>query len=188
MKRTVTGLLIVLGALFAPGCYAPLAEGEDGAARLREARECLTPEQADQLVDQTIQLINLERTAEGLAPVVPNEILEGVANDFACRMIEGEFFAHQDPETLEGPGDRAVAARYPGYLVGENLAEGPTTAAEVVKAWMASPSHKDVILSSRWKEVGLAVRNSEGTGFYWVLEFGDPVRIARQSTPPERMP
>ena len=54
-------------------------------------------------------------------------------------MVAGGFFAHRDPETGAGPGERAVAANYAGYFVGENLAAGHRTAAAVMKVWMESP-------------------------------------------------
>ena len=58
--------------------------------------------------------------------------------------------------------------------MGENLAAGQKTAADVMKIWMESPPHREIILDSKWKEVGIAVRAGGEYSIYWVMEFGDP--------------
>ena len=89
-------------------------------------------------------------------------------------MIESAFFGHMDPMTGPGPGERAVAGKYSYYSVGENLAAGATTAAEVMKLWMDSPPHMAIILDPKWRDVGIAVRVGSDDSVYWVQEFGDP--------------
>lgn len=155
--------------LLASGCFAP--PQLDGA----ETARCAVPEDENQLADQVLQLINLERVEYDLPPVVLNPVLTKVASDFACRLIDHNFFLHQDPETGAGPGDRARAAEYLFYAVGENLAAGQATAAEVMDVWMESAAHREVILDERWQEVGIAVRIGGEYSIYWVQEFGEPV-------------
>ena len=88
------------------------------------------------MADQVLQLVNLERAEADLPPVTRNPALERIADDYACRMIAENFFGHRDPETGHGPGDRAVVGKYRFYAIGENLAAGQETAAEVMKVWM----------------------------------------------------
>lgn len=177
------------------GCFPTDAENAAAAETLRTQEEstCLTPDEAERMADQVLELINLERTSlapEGnelpLAPVAMNPTLSRIANDYACRMIEENFFGHRDPITGYGPGERAIVGKY--YLfhaVGENLAAGQETPAEVMRVWMESPSHADIILDSAWREVGVSVRSGGEHGIYWVLEFGDPFeRTAGQTTAP----
>ena len=130
------------------------------------------------MADQVLQLVNLERGASDLPPVVLDPALEKIAGEYACRMIDDEFFGHRDPVDDHGPGERAIAGRYPFYAVGENLAAGQETAAEVMKVWMESPSHRANILDERWTEVGVAVRVGGKHGIYWVQEFGDPADLS----------
>ena len=169
-------MLCLLG--LSTGCFspatAPAQDGEfDGDA---PALQCVLPEDTERLADQVLQLLNLERAAaeEGLAPVVVNPVLAKMAAGYACRMIEQDFFGHTDPLNGHGPGERAVSAKYSYYAVGENLAIGPTTAAEVMKVWMESPPHRAIILDRRWTEVGVSVRAGSDGSIYWVQEFGDP--------------
>jgi len=162
--------------LLTAGCYdAAPADGLDpAAARVVAQEECVTPEDSERRADQVLQLINLERAALELPPVAVDPALEQMAADYACRMVGEGFFAHRDPETGSGPGERAVAANYAGYTVGENLAAGHRTAAAVMKVWMESPAHRRIILDRNWKEVGIAVRTGGEYSIYWVLEFGNP--------------
>ena len=156
------------------GCFgdpfAGLAE-EDSSARVN----CLTPEDADRLADQTLELVNLERAEIGLTPVAPNAELSKIADEYACRMIEQDFFGHSDPTTGHGPGERAIAGKYRFLAVGENLASGPESPAEVVQLWMESESHRDVILDSRWSDFGMGIRLAADGSIFWVQEFGEPI-------------
>ncbi len=160
------------------GCYAPSAsDGKDALVeREREPAPCIISVDADLLADQVLQLVNLERAVAGLPPVVTNSVLEKIAGDYACLMIAEGFFAHIDPVTERGPGQRAVAGRYSFYVIGENLAAGQETAAGAMRVWMESPLHRAIILDPRWKEVGISVRLGGEHGIYWVQEFGDPAR------------
>jgi len=170
----MSGLLTVSTGCFTTGpAIGDTEDGEDYTS----APRCIADEDAGRLADQVLQLVNLERAAaeEGLAPVVVNETLAKIASDYACRMAEEGFFGHVDPITGHGPGERAIAAKYVYYSVGENLAMGPDCAAEVVREWMESPAHRDIILGPNWTEVGIAVRSGSDDSIYWVQEFGDPV-------------
>lgn len=196
-KTIIHGLATLLLLGLSTGCFSTsspvVASGEaeyaatgsdqrgHASAQIEEsepsaAPRCLSAEDAERLADQALQLVNLERAAaeEELAPVVVDPTLSKIASDYACRMVELSFFAHVDPVTGHGPGERAVAGRYSYYSVGENLASGATTAAEAVRLWMDSPPHRAIILDPKWTEVGIAVRTGSDGSIYWVQEFGDP--------------
>jgi uncharacterized protein YkwD len=166
----------------ASGCFAPAPadERQNDATSAREATPCVTPEDAERMADQVLQLINLERAEradQGLQPVVVDPALAKIAGDYACRMVEAKFFGHRDEETGHGPAERATAGKYTFFAVGENLAAGPETAVEVMKLWMESESHRKIILDPSWKDVGIAARAGGEHGIYWVLEFGDPAKF-----------
>ena len=59
-------------------------------------------------------------------------------------------------------------------LYGENLAEGYATAQEVFAGWMASPTHKALILDDDYTACGFALHvNGDGVhDYYWAQEFG----------------
>ena len=176
-KKSLLYLLQVIGILgLTTGCYTNSSSpGDQPESLLSEVQaKCVTAEDADRMADQVLQLVNLERAAAGLTPVVVNSRLEQVASDYACLMIDEGFFGHLDPLTGRGPGERVMAGKYSFYVVGENLAAGQESAAEVMHVWMESPSHKAIILDQRWQHIGISVRLGGEHGIYWVQEFGDP--------------
>ncbi len=168
----------LLGLL--PGCFstAPPMERAEEKGEPGPIVRCITPEEADRMADQVLQLVNLERAQLDLQPAVVNSLLRKMAENYACRMVDGGFFGHRDPITGHGPAERAVAGKYTYYAIGENLAAGPQTPAEVMKLWMESRSHREIILDPNWKEVGIAVRAGGEYSTYWVQEFGDPGGVA----------
>jgi uncharacterized protein YkwD len=172
--------------VFGTGCFSTAPAGDDVADGSLKAgvvsddsgdayaSECLAPEDAEWMADQVLQLVNLERTEADLPPVTMDPILAKVADDYACLMIVEDFFGHFDPFTGRGPGDRAIAGKYQFFAVGENLAAGQESPAEVMEVWMDSPAHRSVILDPRWTEVGIAVRAGGEYAVYWVQEFAAP--------------
>ncbi len=178
----LTRLLPLLSiACMAAGCTStavPELAAADGAPTERDSkRVCMIPADEDQQLDVLLTDVNDLRAENGLEPVTLDPTLIVAAEECACDMIEGGFFAHENPITHMGPGDRLTTAGYIFYSMGENLAVGQTSAHEVFDAWMASPDHRDNILDPNWREVGLAVRRGGDYGWYWVQEFADPVYL-----------
>ncbi len=160
------------GSSLLPGDGTRVESASDEAAG-----KCITNASLDSRVQQVLSLINIERARVGVSPLTLNEDLTAAAEDFACTLAAEDFFAHIHPVTGEGPGDRASAAGYAFFAVGENLAAGQTTAADAVEGWMDSPEHRDNLLSPEWTETGIGVRGGGTYGIYWVQEFGRPASI-----------
>ncbi len=181
VKRTllIPSFSSLLAVGFSTGCFseAPGANAGISDAKALGVARCLTAEDANGLADGVLQLINLERAEAGVAPVVTKPALQKIADNYACRMIEEGFFGHRDPVSGYGPGERAIIGKYSYYAVGENLAAGQETAADVVRVWMESSSHKAIILDERWTEIGIGVRLGGQYSIYWVQVFGDPAQF-----------
>lgn len=175
-RKLARTLCAALCSLVLPGCFSaapePAALAGSGDA---EAGKCMSAADAEQMADQVLQLVNMERAEAGLPPVVYNETLAKIAGDYACRMIEGDFFTHADPDSGYGPLERAFSKGYRFVAVGENLAASQRTAADVVRVWMESESHRANILNPRWEETGIGVRIGGKYEIYWVQEFGEPI-------------
>lgn len=67
---------------------------------------------------------------------------------------------------------RVVAAgyTYKGYksfAIGENIAQGQMSIAEVMDGWFKSPGHCRNLMNPGFKEIGVALYNT-----YWVQDFG----------------
>jgi uncharacterized protein YkwD len=104
--------------------------------------------------------INAARADAGRKPVRSRPSLADAARGHSRDMVDRRYFAHDSPDG-EGPGDRARRAGYvrhaDSWRVGEVLAWSrgeELTAAAVVDLWLGSPSHRRILLSSRFRDVG----------------------------------
>ncbi len=169
-KRNLFSLIAVCG-LLVTGCTTT------GASEEAAKNYCEVPSNQFRLSDELVDLVNDARIGEGMMPLDVDEALTEVAGDYACEMIESEFFAHHSPKTDLDPGERLTQAGYIYFTMGENLAVGQDTAQDVFDDWMTSPEHRGNILSPHWREIGIAVRSTPDGEFYWVQEFADPVKF-----------
>jgi uncharacterized protein YkwD len=178
-RGLATGLVFVAIAPAANGSVAPAAGAttcaHDGdlapALALQDARATL------------LCVIDAERGARGLPAVQQSAQLARAAQGHAADMVTRHFFAHVTPggSTL---GDRVAAT---GYLQGRRdwglgeaiaWAQQPLdTAASLVRAWLASPPHRAILLDRHFREVGIGVApgltdGSGQPGATAVLDFG----------------
>ncbi|MGZ3871655.1 MAG: CAP domain-containing protein [Mucilaginibacter sp.] len=108
-------------------------------------------------------------------PPVPamiwNDQLEIAAIRHAEDMYDKNYFSHtsKNGRTVE---DRILAAgyTYKGYrsfAIGENIAQGQMSIAEVMEGWIKSEGHCRNLMNPQYREVGVAMYND-----YWVQDFG----------------
>jgi len=157
-------------------------------------------------------LIGAERGARGLAAVRENRLLTLAAQRHADDMVARRYFAHVTPggATLANRvGVTGYMRGWPAWELGEAIAwaqEPLDTPDTFVQAWLASPSHRAILLDRDFRDVGIGVTlglavDLTGDGATAVLDFGARssstlaawpsrsatacVRTARQS-PPKR--
>lgn len=104
-----------------------------------------------------ISLTNKERAAAGLNTLNSNSKLAAAASAKAENMFEEQYWDHFGPNG-ETPWQFITGAGYNYVYAGENLAKGFRTSEGVVEAWMASPTHRDNILSKNYKDIGVAIK------------------------------
>jgi len=105
------------------------------------------------------------------APLTWNYQLEAAALGHAIDMSQLNYFSHtsKDGRSME---DRIALAgyRFKGYrsfMIGENIAMGQMSIAEVMHGWLKSEGHCKNLMNPAFKEVGVAEDNQ-----YWVQDFG----------------
>ncbi len=103
-----------------------------------------------------IELTNKEREKLGLPPVSENEALDKAAQMKAQNMFSENYWAHFAPSG-KTPWDFILGTGYRFTYAGENLAKNFYNSDNVVEAWMASPTHKENLLNSKYKDTGIAV-------------------------------
>lgn len=129
-------------------------------------------------------LTNQKRAEAGLPPLSLSQELSQAAAAKGSNMFQLNYWAHIAPDGTT-PWYFIRNAGYEYEYAGENLARGFTTSSEVVDAWMASPTHRQNILSPNYKEIGFAVSSGMLTGTDTVLvvqQFGS--RYIAKSSPP----
>ena len=115
-----------------------------------------------------ISLTNQERSAAGLNTLSTNSKLAAAAQAKAQNMFDEQYWDHYGPNG-ETPWQFITGAGYNYVYAGENLAKGFRTAEGVVEAWMASPTHRDNIVSRNYKDIGVAVMTGELLGKETIL-------------------
>lgn len=121
-----------------------------------------------------LELTNKKRAEEGLVSLVLNDQLTKAAQDKAQYMFEKNFWAHVAPDGTT-PWYFIKNSGYEYQYAGENLARGFSTSSDVVNAWMASPTHRENMLSPNYNDIGFAVAAGSLTGSDTILvveEFG----------------
>ncbi|MBP5553743.1 MAG: hypothetical protein J6X94_02620 [Lachnospiraceae bacterium] len=116
---------------------------------------------------QVLNLCNQQRAAYGLAPLSWDA--SNLAPGAAVRAQEiTALFSHTRPDG----SSCFTAVRNPGRL-GENIAAGQRTPAEVVDDWMNSPGHRANILNGKFTKLGVGYVYVPGDmyGHYWVQMF-----------------
>ena len=101
-------------------------------------------------------------------PVVLNTKLSQAARAKAEDMFADQYWAHTSPQGKD-PWTFVTASGYSYLFAGENLARDFADSKAVVDAWMKSPSHRENLLNSRYKDVGFAVVNGKYNGYETTL-------------------
>jgi uncharacterized protein YkwD len=107
-----------------------------------------------------------------------NTLLTSAAYAHSREMAVYGVFDHRGHDGST-PVTRVERAGYGSYLiVGENIAAGAMTAAEVTQGWLDSPAHCENIMDPRFVEIGIAfaVNTSSSELVYWTQEFAAPGR------------
>jgi len=110
-----------------------------------------------EIKNQIINYVNQERVKESLGQLRENDVLNEVAKLKAQDMLGNDYFAHTSPVGVD-PWYWFEKAGYTYRFAGENLGMDFKTALAVHNAWMKSTSHRENILSDKYKEIGVAVK------------------------------
>ncbi len=118
--------------------------------------------------NEVIKLVNAERAKKGLSKLSTNSKL-AAASDKRAKEISQKF-SHTRPN---GKSCFTVLGEYgiKYTCCGENIAYNYSSAAkDVMNMWMNSKGHKDNILSSKYKNIGVGLYVKDGR-YYWVQIF-----------------
>jgi uncharacterized protein YkwD len=168
-----TGLLVAAG----PASTASAAAACVGATAATAGVRAVSPAR-----DAVLCLVNAERRERGLPPLRSNDDLELAAQRHSADMVDRGYFEH------DSPGGTTVRDRVQrtGYLkgvrrwsLGENIgwaSRSISSPAGMVKAWMESPGHREIILTRTFREAGvgiaMGVPSGRRSGATFTMDFG----------------
>ena len=126
-------------------------------------------------------LANQDRARQGLGPLRLDPTLSAAAQRHAEDMLRRKYFAHESPEGAS-VRDRFLAAGGTPYVsVGENLATcsrcanaGRALLEQFERGWMASPGHRENLLSPGFERFGFAMATGRDGRVYAVQTFAGP--------------
>lgn len=150
-------------------------------SREQERMVLVTAEEAER---RLLDLANAERGRLGLAPLVPDVVLQSVARAHSTDMVQTGFFGHASPR--RGDFDaRFRASGWPAMRAAENLSRSESIL-EAHAGLMASPAHRSNILSPTFTHVGIGVATRLGgldrTEYIITQVFGLPMPGASLSS------
>lgn len=152
MGALVVGIALLV---LAPGAQARVASAADGIA-------------VDQGLEGSIAAVmNTVRAGSKARALSVSPSLTRAARQHAKSMGRDGYFSHSSANGASLT--RRLDAYYPSPLVGETIlwATGSVTPEQVITAWLASPSHRRVLLARRWHEIGIAVIHVENAPGYF---------------------
>lgn len=118
---------------------------------------------------ETFNLINKQRTNNGLQALKIDNEVQTVARVKAQDMVNNNYFSHNSP-TYGTPFEMLNKYKVSYKTAGENIA-GNSSNSAAVTAWMNSSGHKANILNSNFNYTGIGVVKSNKYGKIYVQMF-----------------
>ena len=118
---------------------------------------------------EVFNLINQQRSQNGLSPLKIDYEVQRVARIKAQDMVNNNYFSHTSP-TYGSPFNMLNNIKVSYRTAGENIA-GNSSNSAAVTAWMNSSGHKANILNSSFNYTGIGVINGSKYGKIYVQMF-----------------
>ena len=168
MRRAILGAAVLATVASTPALATPSSDEPQRAAVSQVAM---------------VKLLNAARAEHGLKPLRFDRKLARAAISHSRDMVANRYFAHNSPSGSRFTKRIAKTGWMSGrkrWHVGETLAWGAganAAPAAVVKAWLASPPHRHIVLSPRFGRVGPGVTpgtpfGGGGSGRTFTADFG----------------
>ena len=118
---------------------------------------------------EVFDLINAQRTKNGLSTLKVDSEVQNVARIKAQDMVDSNYFSHNSP-IYGSPFEMLNKFKVSYKTAGENIA-GNSSNSAAVTAWMNSSGHKANILNSSFNYTGIGVVKSPKYGKVYVQMF-----------------
>jgi uncharacterized protein YkwD len=117
-----------------------------------------------------VTLTNRERAALGLVELRIDPTLMAIAHDRAEVMAANDVMSHEEPDgrkVFDRLNDAGLTWYGAGEIIAWNHYPVEYSAAEAIRAWMASPGHHEIMVSTGYNYVGFgAAISATGLRYY----------------------
>ena len=158
-------LLIIAVALFIPF-------GQRGQLSLPKYHSGVLAYSTSMSINGLLLATNSERLANGAGSLGLNNKLVSAAQAKANDMVARNYWSHNTPDGSP-PWIFVDSQGYAYQKLGENLAAGFSNENTAIAGWMASPTHRENMLSKGYSEVGFGFSNSPS----YVAGSGQPMTV-----------
>ena len=161
--------LLLAGLLLAPTAGPVAADVMPLAA---EARSNAQIDAAALLQDgvDLVTLTNSKRSALGLVALRADPALMAIARDRAGVMASNDVMSHREPDgtkVFDRMNDAGLTWYAAGEIIAWNRYPAEYSTAEAIRAWMASPGHRAIMVSTGYNYVGFgAAISASGRRYY----------------------
>lgn len=139
-----------------------------GNAAINDGSPVAAADSHSTMENEVVDLVNRKRAKAGCDPVAVDLRLANAAEAHSRDMAERGYFDHFTPEGVTFR-DRIQNAGFANPSIGENIAHGQRSAAEVMDGWMASEGHRANIVNCGFSLIGVGL---DDNGMYWTQDFG----------------
>ena len=134
---------------------------------------CNVPANSGAMQSEVIEALNAQRKARGLSPLRLSVTLDKAAQGHACDNAKRMSISHvsSDGSKLQ---QRLRRAGYAYRTAAENTGRGFASGARAVQWWMNSPKHKENMLMSQVRDVGvgIAMSGAPDSRLHWIIVMG----------------
>jgi uncharacterized protein YkwD len=102
--------------------------------------------------------------------------LQQAADKHSNDMATHNFFSHKSASNGSTLIERLRSVDYSYRFAGENIGAGPSTVAQVMDMWVASPAHCVNMMTEHFAELGVSCKNNSNSKYktYWTLKAAAP--------------
>lgn len=122
----------------------------------------------NEMIPDILKYVNEHRKEKGLKSLANNPVIAAASADHSKNMATGKIpFGH---DGFNERMDKLAKELPPSYSYAENVAEGATTAKEVVNQWLHSPGHKKNI-EGDYNITGIGIAKAADGKLYYTQIF-----------------
>jgi uncharacterized protein YkwD len=121
-----------------------------------------------------LTLVNQQRAKAGCPALTRDSRLATAARAHSADMAAHGYFDHTTPSGVSA-AQRITNAGYRWSSMGENIAEGQRTPADVMTAWMNSAGHRANILNCGYRNIGVGLAYDAHHTPFWTQDFAAPL-------------